>query len=65
MPINFRLVAEEVKYIVEHSGARVLLIDPELQDAMKEVECERTLIIGADTDDELMRFGVEPAAVGR
>ena len=22
VPINFRLVAEEVKYIVEHSGAR-------------------------------------------
>jgi fatty-acyl-CoA synthase len=62
VPINFRLAAEEVKYIVEHSGARVLLIDPELQDAMKEVECERVLIIGAEADDELMRFGVEPVA---
>ena len=34
VPINFRLVAEEVKYIVEHCGARVLLVDPELEGAM-------------------------------
>ena len=61
VPINFRLAAEEVKYIVEHSGARLLLIDPELQDAMKEVECERTYVIGADADAELLRFDVEPA----
>ena len=31
-PINFRLDAEEVGYIVEHSGATVLLIDPELDE---------------------------------
>ncbi|HQV57929.1 MAG TPA: AMP-binding protein, partial [Ilumatobacteraceae bacterium] len=29
VPINFRLHHEEVRYIVEHSGASVLLIDPE------------------------------------
>src|SRR5437764_19281 len=28
VPINFRLHAHEVRYIVEHSGARVLLVDP-------------------------------------
>jgi acyl-CoA synthetase (AMP-forming)/AMP-acid ligase II len=60
VPINFRLAAEEVKYIVGHSGARVLLVDPELEDALKEVECERKLVIGAESDDELLRFGVEP-----
>jgi fatty-acyl-CoA synthase len=60
VPINFRLVAEEVRYIVEHSGARLLLIDPELAPAMAGVRCERTLVIGADADDELHRFGVEP-----
>ena len=61
VPINFRLAAEEVKYIVGHSGARVLLVDPELEDALKDVECERTYVIGADADAELLRFGVEPA----
>ncbi len=60
VPINFRLVAEEVKYIVAHSGARLLLVDPELADALADVECERKLIIGAESDAVLMRFGVDP-----
>ena len=64
VPINFRLVAEEVKYIVAHSGARVLLVDPELAEAMADVECEHKLIIGAEADGVLMKFGVEPASVG-
>ncbi len=60
VPINFRLVAEEVKYIVAHSGARVLLIDPELADAMADVECEHKLVIGAEADAVTMKFGIEP-----
>jgi fatty-acyl-CoA synthase len=60
VPVNFRLVAEEIRYIVQHSGARLLLIDPELADALSDVECERTMIIGAETDAVLMKFGVEP-----
>ena len=60
VPINFRLVADEVKYIVEHSGARVLLIDPELEDAMADVECEMKWTIGAESDAILMRFDTEP-----
>ena len=32
MPINWRLAAEEVRYILEHSGARVLICDEELLD---------------------------------
>ncbi len=39
VPINFRLVADEVSYIVEHSGARILLVDPELDEAL--VRCRR------------------------
>ena len=61
VPINFRLVAEEVQYIVQHSGARILLIDPELESAMASVTCERKMIIGAESDAELYRFGVVPA----
>ena len=62
VPINFRLVAEEVRYIVEHSGARVLLIDPELADALADIECEHRFIIGADADAAVMRFDVDPVA---
>jgi acyl-CoA synthetase (AMP-forming)/AMP-acid ligase II len=50
VPINFRLVAEEVRYIVEHCGARVLLIDPELDEALVSVSCEHRYVIGAASD---------------
>ena len=60
VPINFRLVAEEVRYIVEHSGARLLLVDPELDEALADVQCERRLVIGSDTDHEIMRYDVAP-----
>ncbi len=60
VPINFRLVAEEVQYIVKHSGARILLIDPELEAAMAPVVCERKMIIGAESDGLLYRYGVTP-----
>lgn len=62
VPVNFRLVAEEVSYIVKHSGARVLLIDPELEEAMADVECEMKWTIGTASDAILMRYDVEPAA---
>jgi acyl-CoA synthetase (AMP-forming)/AMP-acid ligase II len=62
VPINFRLVAEEVKYIVAHSGARLLLVDPELEDAMASVECEMKWTIGAESDAILMKFDTEPKA---
>ncbi|MEO6651053.1 MAG: AMP-binding protein [Ilumatobacteraceae bacterium] len=60
VPINFRLVAEEVKYIIAHSGARVLLVDPELEQDLAGVECEMKWTIGDDSDAVLMKFDVEP-----
>ena len=61
VPVNFRLVAEEVSYIVEHSGARILLVDPELDTALASVDCERRLVIGDASDAEIMVDDVEPA----
>jgi acyl-CoA synthetase (AMP-forming)/AMP-acid ligase II len=60
VPVNFRLHADEVRYIVEHSGARVLLVDPELDEALAGVEAEHRYVIGAESDEVLYRFGVEP-----
>jgi fatty-acyl-CoA synthase len=60
VPINFRLVAEEIRYIVGHCGARVLLVDPELDEALSSVTCEHRWVIGTESDDILFRFGVEP-----
>ena len=37
VPINFRLRPDEVSYIVEHSGASLLLIDPELDEHLAQV----------------------------
>ena len=50
-----------MRYIVEHSGARMLLVDPELDDALAEVKCEHRYVIGAESDAALLRYGVEPA----
>jgi fatty-acyl-CoA synthase len=60
VPINFRLSVDEVKYIVEHSGARVLYVDPELEDALKSVECEHKFVIGDDADMYLEDTDPEP-----
>jgi len=60
VPINFRLVAEEVSYIVRHSGAEVLIVDPELDQALQKVTAKHRFVIGAATDGELYRFDTEP-----
>jgi acyl-CoA synthetase (AMP-forming)/AMP-acid ligase II len=60
VPINFRLNADEVGYIVEHSGATMLLVDPELDDALASVGAKHRFVMGADADQELFREGVEP-----
>ena len=62
VPVNFRLVAEEVKYIVEHSGAEVLIIDPELEESLSSVKAKHRFIIGADSDEQLYKFNTEPQA---
>ena len=50
VPVNFRLSADEVRYIVEHSGSRMLYVDPELEDQLADVECEHKFVIGNDED---------------
>jgi len=50
VPVNFRLRPDEVSYIVEHSGARVLLVDPELDDELSEVKAEFRFVLGNDDD---------------
>ena len=57
VPINFRLTAEEVGYIVEHSGASVLLVDPELDEALAGVGAKHRFVLGADTDPVLWPEG--------
>lgn len=60
VPINFRLVADEISYIVGHCGARVLLVDPELAADLEPVRCEMKWTIGDEGDAAIMRFDLEP-----
>ncbi|MGK2957116.1 MAG: AMP-binding protein [Acidimicrobiales bacterium] len=60
VPINFRLSPAEVNYIIEDSGATVLMIDPELADSLSGVEAKHRFILGHDTDQEIFLEGVEP-----
>ena len=57
VPVNFRLNAAEVGYIVEHSGASVLLVDPELEESLSGVDAKHRFVLGADTDDLLWPTG--------
>ncbi len=59
VPINFRLSPAEVAYIVEHSGASVLLVDPEVDAALSEVTARHRVVLGPDYE-ALLRPGVEP-----
>jgi acyl-CoA synthetase (AMP-forming)/AMP-acid ligase II len=59
VPINFRLTAPEVDYIVGHSGAEILLLDPELRDLADAVTAPRTFVFGED-DAEIFASGGDP-----
>jgi acyl-CoA synthetase (AMP-forming)/AMP-acid ligase II len=60
VPVNFRLSADEVRYIVEHSGASVLLVDPELDETLRDVGAKHRFVIGKEADETLLRFDAEP-----
>lgn len=62
VPVNFRLTADEVSYIVAHSGADVLLVDPELTERLAGVDCRHRFTLGAAADAELYRFDAAPRA---
>src|SRR5438093_12143381 len=52
VPVNFRLNAEEVRYIVEHSAPTVALIDPELDESLQELKVKHRFVLGPATDQQ-------------
>jgi fatty-acyl-CoA synthase len=60
VPVNFRLQPAEVEYIVEHSGASVLLVDPELESSLASVTAKHRFLLGKESDAALLRPGREP-----
>jgi fatty-acyl-CoA synthase len=61
VPINFRLHRDEIAYIVEHCGASVLLVDPELAEMLADVPCPRTIVLNQDSDELLFGNTATPA----
>jgi fatty-acyl-CoA synthase len=60
VPVNFRLAPAEVEYIVEHSGATVLLVDPEVDEQLAGVTAKHRFVLGKESDAALLRPGTEP-----
>src|SRR3954447_7142099 len=60
VPINFRLNSDEVAYIVDHSGASVLLVDPELDESLAGVTAKERILLDGVADAEL--FADDPSA---
>lgn len=63
VPVNYRLHAHEVGYIVGHSGAKVLLVDPELDAPLSAVTAGHRFVLGAASDEILFGATAEPNAV--
>ena len=60
VPVNFRLSADEVAYIVDHCGADALLIDPDLEEALKDVTCKHKWVLGEESDAVWLGHEGEP-----
>ena len=64
VPINYRLNSEEIAFILEHSGSRLLLVDPEQADILEGVPVKDRIVLDGVQDAELFApapDGVVPA----
>ena len=50
VPINFRLSLSEIRYIVEHSGAEVVYVDPEQKKIFDGLDVPHKFVLGEDDD---------------
>jgi len=63
VPVNFRLVADEIAYLLRHSGAKLLVVDASLAEVAAKAraqapELARALVVGGDP--EAAGPGAEP-----
>lgn len=61
VPVNFRLTTDEVTYVVDHSGADVVLVDPECIGLVSNVAAKHRFVLGVDSDAELFGSERQPA----
>jgi fatty-acyl-CoA synthase len=65
VPVNYRLNADEIGYIVDHSGTSVLLVDPESEDSLRGISAKHKIVLDGVADAELFAAaaeGTEPSA---
>jgi fatty-acyl-CoA synthase len=60
VPVNFRLSAPEISYIVSHSGSEVVYVDPSLRDLLGQLDVRHGFVLG--DDDDLYLPDTEPQA---
>src|SRR3954469_20523564 len=60
VPVNFRLQPGEVEYIVEHSGASVLLLDPDHDERLSHLVPKHRFVLGKQYESGLLRPDREP-----
>lgn len=65
VPINFRLNREEISYIVGHSGATVLMVDPEYDEVTKGIDVKHRFVLDNVEDQELFAPLAESASLPR
>jgi fatty-acyl-CoA synthase len=63
VPINVRLSADEIGYILDHSGAKVLLLDTELASLLAPVRASLTALEMIVAVDIVSRLGARPSAL--
>ena len=64
VPINFRLTSDEIAYVVEHSGASVLLYDPDLTAEVSSIKVAHRFCLDG-VDDAALFAPAEADAVPR
>ncbi len=66
VPINYRLNADEISYIIGHSGSSVLLVDPESEETLRGISVKHKLVLDGAADSALFapapEKGAQPAA---
>lgn len=60
VPVNFRLSVPEIRYIIEHSGAEVMMVDPDLRHLVDEIDVKHAFVLGED-DDRIWGDSDDPA----
>src|SRR5215472_18706395 len=64
VPVNYRLNASEIGYIVDHSGSSVLLVDPESEDSLRGISAKHKIVLDGAADAGLFAAaadGAQPA----